>query len=57
MPVHDHGLPTAARVTREVDAGSYLLEGLRFHMSGQWEIEITIETDATTDTVVITLEL
>ncbi len=57
MPIHDHGLPTEPRVTRELGDGNYLLEGMRFHMAGQWEIEVRIEADAGSDTAVIALEL
>jgi len=57
MPAHDHGLPTAPRVTREVSPGDYVLEGVRFHMRGQWELEITIHADDRQDVVVIALEL
>jgi len=57
MPAHDHGLPTAPQVTRELAAGDYVLEGLRFHMSGRWELQITITTDDSQDVVVISLDL
>lgn len=57
MPEHDHGLPTRPRVTAETGPGKYRLEGMRFHMSGAWEVSITIEVDGHTDTVVIALTL
>ena len=57
MPAHDHGLPTAPRVTGETSPGRYRLEGLRFHMAGAWEIVVTIELGDERDTVVIPLEL
>lgn len=57
MPQHDHGLPTAPEVTRELGNGDYLVEGLRFHMHGYWELEFTIAAAGTTDTVVIPLTL
>lgn len=57
MPVHDHGLPTAPRVTSEPEPGTYLLEGVRFHMRGQWEIEITIDAGGNRDVVIIPLNL
>lgn len=57
MPAHDHGLPTAPRVTRNLGGGNYLVEGLRFHMNGDWEVELRITADDTTDTVVIPLSL
>ena len=57
MPSHDHGLPTAPQVTQELAAGEYVLEGMRFHMHGQWKIEITINANDKQDVVVITLDL
>jgi len=57
MPAHNHGLPSAARVTREIEPGTYLLEGLRFHMRGQWQLEFTIDDGSRRDVVVIPLEL
>ena len=57
MPAHDHGLPTAPRMTRELDDGLFLIEGMRFHMGGYWEIAITITHDGVSDTVLIPLEL
>ena len=57
MPVHDHGLPTEPRVTGELAPGHYLLEGLRFHMAGSWQIVVTIESGDTRDTVVIDMDL
>jgi hypothetical protein len=57
MPSHNHGLPTAPRVTQELTTGEYVLEGMRFHMRGQWIIEITINANDEQDVVVIPLEL
>ena len=44
MPDHDHGLSTAPRITREMESGRYVLEGMKFHMGGRWEIVFQIET-------------
>ena len=57
MPAHDHGLPTRPRVTREIGGGDYQLDGVRFHMGGYWEMQVTITTDTGTETVVIPLQL
>lgn len=57
MPAHDHGLPTAPRVTRELGGGDYLLEGLRFHMNGDWELRFEIVVDGARDVVVVPLRL
>ena len=57
MPEHSHGLPTKPRVTEELGGGDYKLDGLRFHMSGYWEIVVTITTDNGTSKVIIPLQL
>ena len=57
MPEHDHGLPTAPRVVAELGGGDYRIEGLRFHMSGLWEIQISIDSGDHRDVVTIPLEL
>ena len=38
MPDHDHGLPTQPQVTSRLENGDYLLEGVRFHMPGKWQL-------------------
>lgn len=57
MPEHDHGLPTRPRVTQELGDGDYRLDGMRFHMSGYWEITVTITTDESESVAVISLQL
>ncbi len=57
MPEHDHGLPTRPRVTEDLGDGKYRVDGLRFHMRGYWEIEITIRSDDETSIVIIPLQL
>ena len=57
MPAHDHGLPTDPRTTRSLGNGDYLLEGVRFHMNGDWELLVTVEADGRRDTVVVSLTI
>ncbi len=57
MPLHDHGMPTRPRVTENLGDGRYRLEGLRFHMNGQWEVSVTVKADGKVDTVIIALDL
>jgi len=57
MPQHNHGLPTKPRVTEELGGGDYRLEGMRFHMSGYWEIVVSITTDSGKSKVTIPLRL
>jgi hypothetical protein len=43
MPQHGHGLPTQPKVTRELGNGRYLMEGMKFSMTGWWEIKLKID--------------
>jgi hypothetical protein len=52
MPQHGHGLPTRPQVTRELAEGSYLMEGMKFSMTGWWEIKLAIQAAEGADTVV-----
>jgi len=40
MPTHGHGLPSEPRVTQKLDNGSYLIEGMKFHMGGEWQLVV-----------------
>jgi hypothetical protein len=44
MPQHGHGFPTRPRVTRESDGGTYLIEGMKFSMTGWWNIKLDIQS-------------
>lgn len=57
MPQHGHGLPTSPAVTRELREGSYLVEGVKFNMSGWWEFKLGIEGSAGSDEVTFNLVL
>lgn len=45
MPEHLHGMMTKPQVSESSNPGEYLVEGVRFHMPGWWEITL----DATRD--------
>jgi hypothetical protein len=51
MPQHGHGLPTKPRVTRELGDGRYLIEGMKFSMTGWWEIKLAVQGDRGADKV------
>ena len=51
MPQHGHGLPTRPQVTQYLGNGDYLVEGLKFQMTGWWVMDFTIETNGQTDAV------
>jgi YtkA-like len=44
MPQHGHGLPTRPQVTATPQAGTYLLEGMKFSMTGWWEIKLAVHS-------------
>jgi len=52
MPQHGHGFPTQPRVTRELSPGVYALEGMKFSMTGWWDMRLAIQSGATTDSAV-----
>jgi YtkA-like len=51
MPQHGHGLPTRPQVTQEPSDGTYLIEGMKFSMTGWWEIKLAIESPEGSDKV------
>jgi hypothetical protein len=57
MPVHDHGFPTLPQVTRHLGDGDYLVEGMKFHMNGWWQITVTVVQAELRDDVTFDLVL
>ena len=57
MPDHNHGLPTSPQVTDYLGEGRYLVEGVKFTMSGWWELRFGIAAAAGVDDVVFNLVL
>jgi len=43
MPAHDHGLPTRPQVSETSTPGQYRVEGVRFHMGGDWRLNLQVE--------------
>jgi len=52
MPQHGHGFPTQPRVTRELTPGVYALEGMKFSMTGWWDMRLAIQAGGATDAAV-----
>lgn len=58
MPAHNHGLPTDPAITQYLGNGDYRVEGLRFHMQGDWVMKVSIiYGNNQQDTVLIALTL
>lgn len=55
MPAHDHGFPTDPRVTRSIGRGLYLVEGVKFNMTGWWEFLVTIDSGEISDRAIFNL--
>jgi hypothetical protein len=49
MPQHGHGFPTKPRITGEVTPGVYALEGMKFSMTGWWDMRLGIQAGDVTD--------
>ena len=57
MPAHDHGLPTAPKATTYLGDGRYLIEGMKFHMGGAWEVMLTVDAAQGRDALSLSLDL
>lgn len=57
MPQHGHGLPTKPQVTAYLGNGEYRVEGLRFQMTGWWEVKFIISAGGQTDSITFNLSL
>ena len=51
MPQHRHGFVTEPRVTRPLAPGVYLVEGVKFHMGGNWVMRVDLVGDSGADVV------
>jgi hypothetical protein len=41
MPAHEHGMETTPEILRD-ENGLYTVNGMLFHMGGEWELDFTI---------------
>jgi hypothetical protein len=55
MPSHGHGMATSPE-HRELGAGRYLSEGMKFHMPGPWELEARAIADHLEDVIALEYE-
>lgn len=57
MPDHGHGLPTQPIMTHEETPGTYLIEGMQFHMPGQWTVTFDIGSQESSDKITFEVDL
>lgn len=50
MPQHAHGFETSPRVTDALGPGAFRVDGVRFHMAGDWQIRVDVATEGVADT-------
>lgn len=48
MPEHGHGMNTTPEVSVRED-GTFIVDGMQFHMPGHWELYVDVADDAGTD--------
>ena len=57
MPAHGHGLQSTPKVTKNFGNGTYLIEGIKFFMPGQWVMNFVIKADGKEDKVAFPVDL
>ena len=58
MPEHHHGLPTAPRATAGPMPGDYVINGMKFSMTGWWELKLAMKaTDGRADRITFNVVL
>lgn len=57
MPLHSHGLPTSPQATDYLGEGRYRIDGIKFTMSGWWQLRFAISAAAGSDSVVFNVVL
>ena len=57
MPQHGHGRPSRPEVTRYLGNGDYLVEGMKFQMTGWWVMDFDLMVDDQSDRVSFNLLL
>lgn len=57
MPQHGHGLPTRPLVSKSLDDGNYLVEGMKFNMGGWWVVKFQVAGAQGSDVVTFNLKL
>lgn len=57
MPVHRHGFPTNPRVTKYLGNGYYQVDGIKFSMSGDWEMRFNIKEPHQRDRVIFNIKI
>jgi hypothetical protein len=55
MPAHDHGMETTPEVVMS-ESGVYTVNGMLFHMAGEWELEFAVSDGTMTERIHFTID-
>jgi hypothetical protein len=55
MPQHGHGFETAPQVTDALGGGAFRVDGVRFHMAGDWKLRIDVAASGMADVAYVDL--
>ena len=55
MPAHQHGMDTEPQVSMS-EHGTYTIDGMLFHMAGDWELEFAVSDGTTTERAFFTID-
>ncbi len=48
---HPHALPTSPRITKEIEPGHYILDGIKFDRQGDWLLKLSIQANNVRDSI------
>ena len=57
MPGHGHGFPVEPEISEYLGNGDYLIEGMKFNMTGDWQIRFGISGPQGWDTITFVLNI
>lgn len=57
MPSHGHGLPTQPSISQYLGDGTFLVDGMRFNMGGEWQMNVRVLDGNTWHRAVFTIAL
>jgi len=57
IPAHKHGFPTKPKANKYLGNGDYLVEGIKFNMPGEWEMQFNIKNDNKSSRAVFNIHL
>ena len=57
MPGHGHGFPVEPKISRYLGNGDFLLQGVKFNMTGDWQLRLGVNGPAGWDTITFSISV